>query len=150
MSDKNLDRKGRWRNRVVAFRVSDEEAELLNRLVDISGLTKQEYLIKKTTDRRVVVKGSIRVFGALKVQLTFVYEELKRLKEVTPDNEDLIELLKVITLILLKIEENQNLKEQQNLESYERNMAEKKRLKNSSMGNRKLKSFRNEGEKENV
>lgn len=146
MSDKKLDRKGRWRNRVVAFRVSDEEAELLNRLVDISGLTKQEYLIKKTTDRRVVVKGSIRVFGALKVQLTFVYEELKRLKEITPDNDDLIELLKVISLILFKIEENQNLKEQQNLESFERNMAEKKRLKNSSMGNRKLKSFREEGE----
>ena len=129
MSDKNLDRKGRWRNRVVAFRVSDEEAELLNRLVDISGLTKQEYLIKKTTDRRVVVKGSIRVFGALKVQLTFVYEELKRLTEVTPDNDDLIELLKVITLILLKIEENQNLKEQQSLESFERKMAEKKKYK---------------------
>lgn len=146
MSDKKLDRKGRWRNRVVAFRVSDEEAELLNRLVDISGLTKQEYLIKKTTDRRVVVKGSIRVFGALKVQLIFVYEELKRLKEITPDNDDLIELLKVISLILFKIEENQNLKEQQNLESFERNMAEKKRLKNSSMGNRKLKSFREEGE----
>lgn len=146
MSDKKLDRKGRWRNRVVAFRVSDKEAELLNRLVDISGLTKQEYLIKKTTDRRVVVKGSIRVFGALKVQLTFVYEELKRLKEITPDNDDLIELLKVISLILFKIEENQNLKEQQNLESFERNMAEKKRLKNSSMGNRKLKSFREEGE----
>ena len=146
MSDKKLDRKGRWRNRVVAFRVSDEEAELLNRLVDISGLTKQEYLIKKTTDRRVVVKCSIRVFGALKVQLIFVYEELKRLKEITPDNDDLIELLKVISLILFKIEENQNLKEQQNLESFERNMAEKKRLKNSSMGNRKLKSFREEGE----
>lgn len=129
MSDKKLDRKGRWRNRVVAFRVSDEEAELLNRLVDISGLTKQEYLIKKTTDRRVVVKGSIRVFGALKVQLTFVYEELKRLTEVTPDNDDLIELLKVITLILLKIEENQNLKEQQSLESFERKMAEKKKYK---------------------
>ena len=40
MSDRKLDSKGRWRSRVVAFRVSDEEAELLNRLVDISGLTK--------------------------------------------------------------------------------------------------------------
>ena len=38
MSDRKLDSKGRWRSRVVAFRVSDEEAELLNRLVDISGL----------------------------------------------------------------------------------------------------------------
>lgn len=150
MSDKSLDRKGRWRNRVVAFRVSDEEAELLNRLVDISGLTKQDYLIKKTTDHRVVVKGSIRVFGALKVQLTFVYEELKRLNKVTPDNDELLELIRVISLILLKIEENQNLKEQQRVETFEKKMAEQKRLKNSSMGNRKLKSFRNEGGKENV
>ena len=29
-------------------------------------------------------------------------------------------------------------------------MAEKKKYKNSSMGNRKLKSFRNEGEKKDV
>ena len=65
MSDRKLDSKGRWRSRVVAFRVSDEEAELLNRLADISGLTKQDYLIKKTTDHKVVVKGSIRVFGAV-------------------------------------------------------------------------------------
>ena len=137
MSDRKLDSKGRWRSRVVAFRVSDEEAELLNRLVDISGLTKQDYLIKKTTDRKVVVKGSIRVFGALKAQLTFVYEEL-------------MELIKVISMILLKIEENENLKEQQRVENFEKKMAEQKRLKNSSMGNRKLKSFKDEGERTNV
>lgn len=108
MSDRKLDSKGRWRSRVVAFRVSDEEAELLNRLVDISGLTKQDYLIKKTTDHKVVVKGSIRVFGALKAQLTYVYEELKRLDKVTPKNDELMELIKVISMILLKIEENEN------------------------------------------
>ena len=147
MSDRKLDSKGRWRSRVVAFRVSDEEAELLNRLVDISGLTKQDYLIKKTTDRKVVVKGSIRVFGALKAQLTFVYEELKRLDKVTPKNDELMELIKVISMILLKIEENENLKEQQRVE---KKMAEQKRLKNSSMGNRKLKSFKDEGERTNV
>ena len=146
MSDRKLDSKGRWRSRVVAFRVSDEEAELLNRLVDISGLTKQDYLIKRTIDHKVVVKGSIRVFGALKAQLTYVYEELKRLDKVTPKND---ELIKVISMILLKIEENENLKEQQRVENFEKKMAEQKRLKNSSMGNRKLKSFRDEGEKTN-
>ena len=150
MSDRKLDSKGRWRSRVVAFRVSDEEAELLNRLVDISGLTKQDYLIKKTTDHKVVVKGSIRVFGALKAQLTFVYEELKRLDKVTPKNDELMELIKVISMSLLKIEENENLKEQQRVENFEKKMAEQKRLKNSSMGNRKLKSFRDEGERINV
>ena len=53
-------------------------------------------------------------------------------------------------MILLKIEENENLKEQQRVENFEKKMAEQKRLKNSSMGNRKLKSFRYEGEKTNV
>ena len=120
MSDRKLDSKGRWRSRVVAFRVSDEEAELLNRLVDISGLTKQDYLIKRTIDHKVVVKGSIRVFGALKAQLTYVYEELKRLDKVTPKNDELMELIKVISMILLKIEENENLKEQQRVENFEK------------------------------
>ena len=129
MSDRKLDSKGRWRSRVVAFRVSDEEAELLNRLVDISGLTKQDYLIKKTTDRKVVVKGSIRVFGALKAQLTFVYEELKRLDKVTPKNDELMELIKVISMILLKIEENENLKSSREWRTLKRKWQNKKDLK---------------------
>lgn len=40
--ERSLDYKGRWRNYTVAFRVSDEEAKLLNDLVALSGLTKQE------------------------------------------------------------------------------------------------------------
>ena len=35
--DKALDYKGRWRNHTVAFRVSDEEAKLLNDLVRCRG-----------------------------------------------------------------------------------------------------------------
>lgn len=38
--EKSLDYKGRWRNHTVAFRVSDEEAKLLNDLVALSGLCK--------------------------------------------------------------------------------------------------------------
>lgn len=90
------------------------------------------------------------MFGALKAQLTYVYEELKRLDKVTPKNDELMELIKVISMILLKIEENENLKEQQRVENFEKKMAEQKRLKNSSMGNRKLKSFKDEGERINV
>ena len=80
----------------------------------------------------------------------YVFEELKRLDKITPKNDELMELIKVISMILLKIEENENLKEQQRVENFEKKMAEQKRLKNSSMGNRKLKSFRDEGERINV
>ena len=42
MSQKSLDRRGRWRNKVVSFRISPEEDLELERVVRLSGLTKQE------------------------------------------------------------------------------------------------------------
>lgn len=36
--EKSLDAKGRWRNRNVGFRVSEEEAKLLDNLVELSDL----------------------------------------------------------------------------------------------------------------
>ena len=47
MSAKCLDQQGRWRNKVVAFRMSPEEDELLETAVRLSGLTKQEYIIRR-------------------------------------------------------------------------------------------------------
>lgn len=66
--ERSLDYKGRWRNHTVAFRVSDEEAKLLNDLVALSGLTKQEYIIRRLTCRDVVVQGNPRVYKALKIR----------------------------------------------------------------------------------
>ena len=36
--EKNLDSKGRWRNKIVAFRVSPEEAEQIDACVDCQDL----------------------------------------------------------------------------------------------------------------
>lgn len=57
-----LDYKGRWRNKTVAFRVSEEEAKLLDDLVALSGLTKQEYIMRRLLNREVVVQGNPRVY----------------------------------------------------------------------------------------
>lgn len=118
MSEKNLDQAGRWRNRVVAFRVSEKEAEMINRLVSISGMSKQDYIITKLTNKELIVEGSIRTFSGLKTQLMYVQEELKRINEINIENQDVIDLLKVITEILLKIEENQNLLEKRRMKIY--------------------------------
>ena len=53
-----LDRQGRWRNKVVAFRMSPEEDEVLEAKVKLSGLTKQEYIIRRLTDREIIVVGN--------------------------------------------------------------------------------------------
>ena len=47
MSVKVLDRQGRWRNKIVAFRVSPEEDEQLDIAVSLSGLTKQDYIVRR-------------------------------------------------------------------------------------------------------
>lgn len=95
-----LDYKGRWRNRTVAFHVSDEEAKMLNDLVALSGLTKQDYIIRRLLCREVVVQGNPRVYKAMKNQMAAIYEELKRLEIYSADNDELLYTLQVIAITL--------------------------------------------------
>ena len=96
MSAKNLDTKGRLRNRIVAFRVSPEEGDMIDVKVKLSGLTKQDYIIKKLTDSTVVVQPNPRVYKALKTQLEAVLAELKT-KEPT---DELLETIRLIATTL--------------------------------------------------
>lgn len=61
MSERNNDRNGRWRNKTIAFRMSEEEAAQLDMLVSISGLTKQDYITSKLLNREVRVIPSSRI-----------------------------------------------------------------------------------------
>ena len=58
MSKKNYDNHNRWRNKTVAFRVSAEEDLHLEALVKLTGLTKQDYIIRRLLERDVVVQGN--------------------------------------------------------------------------------------------
>ena len=62
MSRKNKDKYNRWRNITIAFRVTEEENALLNRMVKISGLTKQEYLTSNMLKRDIGVSGNPKVY----------------------------------------------------------------------------------------
>ena len=98
--EKSLDAKGRWRNRNVGFRVSEEEAKLLDDLVELSGLAKQDYILRRLLNREVVVQGNPKVFKALTNQMTQIYEELKRLESVSDDNEELLIVVEMVATIM--------------------------------------------------
>ena len=76
MSAKNLDKHTRWRNKTVAFRVSPEEDAQIETAVKLTGLTKQDYIIRRLLCRDVVVQGNPRVYKALRDQLAAVLDEL--------------------------------------------------------------------------
>lgn len=67
--EKNCDRKGRWRNKTIAFRLSPEESVMLNRKVALSGVTKQDYIINSILDKEIAVYGNPFVFKNLKDEL---------------------------------------------------------------------------------
>ena len=62
MSEKRLDAKNRWRNVVVSFRMSPEEAQELNVKVALSGLSKQDYIIPYSVKLTIVLHP---VFSAI-------------------------------------------------------------------------------------
>lgn len=81
MSNKNLDDAGRWRSKTVVFRVSPEEAGLIDAQVAMSGLTKQDYITKRLLARDVVVVPSSRVQRALQRKAVRIYRELRRIRD---------------------------------------------------------------------
>lgn len=96
--EKNLDKKGRVRNRTVAFRVSEGEGKLLDKLVALSGLTKQDYITRRLLCRDVVVQGNPRVYKALKNQMEMIYQELQRLEVCSEENDELLYTLQVAAI----------------------------------------------------
>ena len=100
MSAKNRDNKNRWRNITVGFRVSPEENERINKAVALSGLPKQEYCYRRCLNQEIVVQGNPRVHKALRTELAEVLTELKRIEASTSVDEELLNVIELITIIL--------------------------------------------------
>lgn len=106
MSSRNNDRYGRFRNKAVAFRVSLEEDERLNRMVDISGLTKQDYLIHCIEQRDYIIDASNpRVHKAVIKQIDYFIELLKRDCHLEDMNIDDIEVLEYLLRLIKGIKQ---------------------------------------------
>ena len=99
MSAKSLDPKGRFRGKIVSFRCSEEENAALDVAVQLSGLTKQDYIISRVLQRDIVVQPNPRIYKALKDRLELVLAELKKSEEAAT-NSDLLETINLIALTL--------------------------------------------------
>ena len=90
MTEKSLDPNGRWRSKTIAFRVSPEEGARIDAQIAMSGLTKQEDIVKRLLDEEVVVVPNSRVQQALQRKAVDIYHELRRIRngsEISPELE---------------------------------------------------------------
>ena len=109
MSVKVLDRQGRWRNKIVAFRVSPEEDEQLEIAVRLSGLTKQDYIVRRLQEKEIVVVGNPRVYKALKNELEKVLEQLERIEAGAGVSRDLLDTSELITKTMQGMKDEKSL-----------------------------------------
>lgn len=100
MSARNRDSHNRWRSVTVGFRVSPEENEQINAAVALSGLPKQEYCYRRCMEREIVVQGNPKVYRALRLQLTAVLEELRRIEAGGGVRDELLEIIRLINTTL--------------------------------------------------
>ena len=107
MSEKNLDRHGRLRSKTVAFRMSPEEANLLNKLVAISGMTKQDYIISKLSDTTVKVVPSSRMQKGMEEAMLLIYRELLRIADADSVSSELAALMEKVGSIFADLTEDE-------------------------------------------
>lgn len=98
-----LDQQGRWRNKIISFRMSPEEDEVLKARVKLSGLTKQDYIINRLLGHEIKVVGNPRIYKALKMEA--VYEQLVRIENGESVNKDLLEVIQAIVATMKGMKE---------------------------------------------
>lgn len=106
MSEKNLDEHGRQRSKTIAFRMSQEEADLLDRLVAISGMTKQDYIISKLSDVEVKVVPLSRMQKGMEEAMLLIYRELLRITDASDVSPELAKLTEKDGRIFADLEED--------------------------------------------
>ena len=84
----------------MAFRLSPQEADLLDSFVKISGLTKQDYITQCLLTNSVVVQGNPRVYKALRDSMATILVELQRIEAGAGLNDELLEVIRFIAKVM--------------------------------------------------
>ena len=108
MSERNNDRSGRFRNRFIGLRASDEEAALIAHMAQISGMCKQDYILSRALEREVVVEPSVKVEKALRKRLEALCSELARIEYAGQMTQELQEELASVLSVCRRLGEEKS------------------------------------------
>ena len=90
----------------MAFRLSPEEADLLDTYVKLSGLTKQDYITRRLLEQEIVVQGNPRVFKALRNQMAEILTQLQRIEVGAALDDELLEVIRFLLKIMEGMKED--------------------------------------------
>ena len=70
---------------------------IIESAVRLSGLTKQEYIIRRLQEKDIIVQGNPRVYKALKDEMQKILVELQRISDSSDMNQYLLEIISLVT-----------------------------------------------------
>ena len=108
MSEKRMDKKNRWRNKMIAFRGSPQEAEALERRWRLCGYaTKQDYLIDSVLYQKVEAKGNPMMLVSFRDALKDIRKRLMEIETASELDDELQEAIRTMLEILEAFKENE-------------------------------------------
>ena len=84
----------------MAFRVSQEESEQIDRMVRLSGLTKQDYIIQSVLHQKVVATGNLLMLVQFRKNLQQIERELERIEKASDMDGELLTPIRSMLEIL--------------------------------------------------
>lgn len=86
----------RKRNVVMNFRVSESERNLINARMALSGLNRSEYFIESCLYQKILVKGNIKSFGAIKDKIADLNKKIDNdimLENLEPEERESLRMI---------------------------------------------------------
>ena len=87
---KKKNEKNRKRNHILNFRVSQEEYDLINKQVEISGLSKQDYFIQLLGERKINITADYRVVDAIAKEVFQLARAIKKFGKLDEEEQDIL------------------------------------------------------------
>lgn len=111
MSAKNLDTKGRFRNKTIAFRVSPAEKKEIDERVKLCGYqNKQDYVLDCVLHQRILAVGNPLMLTKIRQHLTLIYDELLRVNDTSELDDECLTPIKTMLEILESFKDNDMMK----------------------------------------
>lgn len=99
----NDGKKARKRNIILNFRVTEQEKNLIEKRIELSGLKKSDYFIESCLYQKILVKDNIRTSDKMKEQLARIADALKEFEEEdfsgVLSGEDVIALKTILEML---------------------------------------------------
>ena len=96
VTPKKKNEKNRKRNVIMNFRVSQEEKQLIDERIALSGLPKAEYFINSCMHQKIVTFGNIKTFDEMKKKLFLIDKHLQQIEKSEELDIEILESLRMI------------------------------------------------------